>query len=72
MGHYACDMRPEWFESDPKPETRRAIWVVEVFEGSGWRPTEWVGITRERAREQAKDWKAESCVERVRVTKYEA
>ncbi len=21
MGHYACDMRPEWFEPEPKAKT---------------------------------------------------
>lgn len=49
----------------------RAIWVVEVYEGNGrWRSSEWVGLTREMARDQMRDWLAESCVDRLRVAKY--
>ena len=72
MGHYACDMRPEWFETKTHATPKRVIWVVEVFADSEWRTTEFVGLTRERAREQAKDWKAESCVERLREARYVA
>jgi hypothetical protein len=76
MGHYACDMRPEWFEPEPARKTpiakSRVLWVVETLEDGGWHPTEWVGLTRERARDEARAWRAESCGGPVRVTKYVA
>ena len=46
----------------------RWLWVVEACDEQ-WRTTEWVGATRECAREQAKEWRDETSIP-VRVTKY--
>ena len=46
----------------------RWLWVVEARDEQ-WRATEWVGATRDRAREQAKEWRGETSIP-VRVTKY--
>ena len=56
------------FERRVRPP--RSLWVVEVLEGTHWRPSIWVGETREKARQEMRDWKAESCVERLRVVRY--
>lgn len=48
----------------------RAMWVVEVLEGTRWRPTEWVGVTRERARDQMRDWQQDGAQDRLRVVRY--
>jgi len=29
MGHYACDMRPEWFESECKPKKEKQLSSTE-------------------------------------------
>ena len=47
----------------------RVMWVVEVRDKTQWRSTEWVGATRKRAREQAKEWRCDTS-ESVRVVKY--
>lgn len=52
------------------PVRPRAMWVVEILEGTRWRPTEWVGLTRERARDQMRDWKADGASDRLRVVRY--
>jgi len=46
----------------------RVIWVVETLDET-WRATEWVGATRERAREQAQEWRGDTSFP-VRVVKY--
>ena len=52
------------------PVRPRAMWVVEILEGTRWRPTEWVGLTRARARDQMRDWKADGASDRLRVVRY--
>ena len=47
----------------------RVMWVVEARDETQWCATEWVGATRERAREQAKEWRCDTS-ETVRVVKY--
>ena len=50
----------------------RALWVVEVFDEGRWRPTEFVGATRDRAREQMRDWKHDEPHQKLRVARYDA
>lgn len=37
MGHYACDMRPEWFENEEKPAKKDESRVVVRVRTSIWR-----------------------------------
>ena len=48
----------------------QVLWVVEVLEGTIWRPTDWVGLTRARARNQMRDWQHDGAHERLRVVRY--
>lgn len=49
---------------------QRAMWVVEVLDGTHWMPTEWVGLTRDRARDQMNEWKTDGACDRLRVVRY--
>jgi len=61
-------LEPHEVPDAAQKQSRRVIWVVEGFD-TAWNTTEWVGATRERAREQAKEWRAETSIP-VRVVKY--
>ena len=54
---------------EPTVRPLRVMWVVETLEDTKWRATEWVGATRDRARDQAKEWRGDTDMP-VRVVKY--
>ena len=56
-------------DAGPAPAT---LWVVEAQDDGRWVPTEFVGKTRERAREQMSDWQHDGNCQRLRVSRYVA
>ena len=48
----------------------RHIWIIEMKEKAGWRPTVGIGLIRKIARQKLPLWRVRNQSDKFRITKY--